>query len=123
MNEVLGNAMRDVLILHAVESLGPRRALLVIDQLEQIFTLADRDGRRELFAKLDELRRVPTCHLALIVRADFQGALMQSELWPHVQRSIATRSVRCTATTSARRLPRLLAGLVLTSNRRCSIAC
>ncbi len=70
-----------------VASLGPQRTLLVIDQLEEIFTLADRDGRRELFAKLDQLRRVPTCHLALIVRADFQGALMQSELWPHVQRS------------------------------------
>lgn len=63
------------------------RVLVLIDQLEEIFTLADRTGRLEFFEKLDELRAVPKCHLCLVLRADFQGALMQSELWPHVQRS------------------------------------
>jgi tetratricopeptide (TPR) repeat protein len=65
----------------------PRRTLVLIDQLEEIFTLADREARSELYAKLDELRAAPACHLALVVRADFHGQLMQSELWPHVQRS------------------------------------
>lgn len=64
---------------------GPR-TLVVIDQLEEIFTLADRDGRRDFAVALDRLRAAG-CHLVLALRADFTGALMQSELWPHVRRS------------------------------------
>lgn len=72
-----------------VGSLGSytARTLIVIDQLEEVFTLTDRAGRREFFAGLDKLRAIPAIHLAFALRADFQGALMQSELWPHVLRS------------------------------------
>jgi WD40 repeat protein len=66
---------------------SPQRALIVIDQLEELFTLAGGDAQRALFAALDELRQRREVHLAFTLRADFFGALMQSALWPAVQRS------------------------------------
>lgn len=73
------------LVERALAAHPPARRLVVfIDQLEEIFTLASASGRRELFAALDALRAVPACQLVFSVRADFFGALMSSELWPHV---------------------------------------
>lgn len=61
--------------------------LVVIDQLEEIFTLAAQAARAAFFAKLEELRRLPHLHLAYLLRADFYEALMLSELWSAVERS------------------------------------
>jgi hypothetical protein len=63
----------------------PARTLVVIDQLEELFTLADDAGRRAAAAQLDELRAIPTCHLAFTVRADFRRALRDSELGPRFE--------------------------------------
>ncbi len=59
-----------------------RRLLLVIDQLEELFTQAPRPSWPEFIAALKELRQVPGCTLLLTLRADFYPDLMNSDLWP-----------------------------------------
>ena len=58
------------------------RILVFIDQLEELFTLADTAERRRFIATLGGLRAEPRCYLLLALRADFFGALMDSALWP-----------------------------------------
>ncbi len=55
--------------------------LLVIDQLEELFTLAPAGERDAFLAALRGLRAEPRCVLVLTLRADFYGALMESPLW------------------------------------------
>jgi hypothetical protein len=55
------------------------RLLVFVDQLEELFTLVDADERRRFIAVLHALRAVSPCHLVLALRADFYGALMDSE--------------------------------------------
>lgn len=57
------------------------RLLVVIDQLEEAFALAEPDARKGFFAALGELRAEPRCQLILCLRADFLGELMTSALW------------------------------------------
>lgn len=57
------------------------RLLVLIDQLEEAFALAEPDARKGFFAALGELRAAPRCHLILCLRADFLGELMTSSLW------------------------------------------
>lgn len=57
------------------------RLLVVIDQLEEAFALAEPDAREGFFAALGELRAEPRCHLILCLRADFLDELMTSSLW------------------------------------------
>src|SRR5689334_10765590 len=59
-----------------------QRALVFVDQLEELFTLASTDERQQFIATLLALRESTTCHLVLALRADFWGALMDSALWP-----------------------------------------
>lgn len=59
-----------------------KRLLLFVDQLEELFTLADAVERQRFIAVIRALRAVSQCHLVLALRADFYGALMDSELWP-----------------------------------------
>lgn len=74
----------------AVERLLARRAdgdrlLLVVDQLEELFTPAAR-GERAAFEKaLGELRQEAQVAVVLTLRADFYGALMESTLWGEQQ--------------------------------------
>ncbi|MFO0573183.1 MAG: hypothetical protein U1A78_04225 [Polyangia bacterium] len=64
-------------------ALGPeQRLLLVVDQLEEAFTLAPRAARTAFFRRLAELARAPRCSVVLAMRADFFPDLMASELWP-----------------------------------------
>ena len=58
------------------------RALVVIDQLEELFTMAAADERQRFIAALHALRANTPCCFVLALRADFYGALMDSELWP-----------------------------------------
>jgi len=58
------------------------RALVFIDQLEEVFTLADLAERQRFVTTLCTLRAEPRCYLLLALRADFYGALMESALWP-----------------------------------------
>jgi hypothetical protein len=55
--------------------------LIVVDQLEELFTLAGAAERSEFLAALGALRARPACAIVLTLRADFFGALMESPLW------------------------------------------
>lgn len=59
-----------------------QRLLLVIDQFEETFSLADKAERQQFMAALQALRRSPQCALVLALRADFYPDLMNSDLWP-----------------------------------------
>jgi CHAT domain/WD domain, G-beta repeat len=56
--------------------------LLVIDQLEEVFTLATTAERDAFLAALRALRIENRFVVILTLRADFFGALMESPLWP-----------------------------------------
>ena len=58
-----------------------KRALIFIDQLEELFTLATADERQRFIAILHTLRTKSSCCFVLALRADFYGALMDSALW------------------------------------------
>jgi WD40 repeat protein len=58
------------------------RVLVFIDQLEELFTLTNAAERQRFIATLRTLRAERRCYLLMALRADFFGALMDSELWP-----------------------------------------
>jgi hypothetical protein len=55
--------------------------LLVIDQLEELFTLAAPAERAQFLSALEALRAAPRCTIVYTLRADFFGAFMESPLW------------------------------------------
>lgn len=55
--------------------------LLLIDQAEELFSLASAEERQRFTAMLRALRKAPRCALILTLRADFFGELLGSELW------------------------------------------
>jgi hypothetical protein len=55
--------------------------LLVVDQLEELFTLANASERARFFDALQALRAERRCTIVFTLRADFFGALMESTLW------------------------------------------
>jgi formylglycine-generating enzyme required for sulfatase activity len=61
------------------------RLLLVVDQLEEIFTVSKGDTSKFQNALL-ELKKHENIFLVLTVRADFYPELMTSLLWPEIQR-------------------------------------
>jgi TIR domain len=71
-----------------VLSNSPSRHVVVIDQLEEIFTidLEQPKKHREVFAQIALLRKDPRVHLVFAMRIDFLDQLKLSELWPFVQR-------------------------------------
>jgi hypothetical protein len=58
------------------------RVLLVIDQLEELFTQATAGERDAFLTALRALRDERRCAVIVTLRADFFGALMESPLWP-----------------------------------------
>lgn len=61
------------------------RVLLIIDQLEELFALADRASQRRFCTALLALQKLPAVSVILAMRADFYGELMLSELWETYQ--------------------------------------
>lgn len=59
-----------------------KRLLLVVDQFEELFTLAAPEERVRFIEALQELQTVPDCALVILLRADFYQDLMNSALWP-----------------------------------------
>ncbi len=55
--------------------------LVVIDQLEEMFTVASVAEQARFAEALRALRAEPRCVLVLAIRADFYAELMQSQLW------------------------------------------
>jgi TIR domain/NACHT domain len=62
--------------------LPAERVLVVIDQLEELFTLTDATERQRFIAMLHVLRAEPRCYLLLALRTDFLETFMTSELGP-----------------------------------------
>jgi WD40 repeat protein len=61
---------------------GPGASLLiVVDQLEELFTQASADERARFLDALRGLRAERRCAVVFTLRADFFGALMESALW------------------------------------------
>ncbi|MFP2930300.1 TIR domain-containing protein [Pyxidicoccus sp. 3LG] len=58
------------------------RLLVVVDQLEELFTQATPSHRGAFIRNLEWLRAQDRCAVALVMRADFYPELMQSEFWP-----------------------------------------
>ena len=54
--------------------------LILIDQLEELFTLADAGERERFLSALAALRAEPRCVVVFTLRADFFGAFMESPL-------------------------------------------
>jgi hypothetical protein len=54
--------------------------LVVVDQLEELFTLASAAERAAFLAALRALRAEPRCAVVFTLRGDFFGALMESDL-------------------------------------------
>ena len=70
----------------AIDELLERHApagalLLVVDQLEELFTIAAANERLGFFESVRALRANPRCVLVFTLRADFFGAFMESCLW------------------------------------------
>jgi WD40 repeat protein len=63
-------------------SLGEKRLLLLIDQFEELFTLASREELFRFVAAFQALRHAPQVTLLIAMRADFYPELMTSALWP-----------------------------------------
>lgn len=61
------------------------RTLLVIDQLEELFTLAVKEEKERFQQRLLKLARLPNVYTLLTVRADFYSDLMATALWPQLQ--------------------------------------
>jgi WD40 repeat protein len=83
LNGQLGQPVRAATALLAEH--GPHaRLLLVVDQLEELFTVAvgGTDSVQEALLSLAEL---PRCHVVLTVRADFYPELMAAPLWRAVK--------------------------------------
>jgi serine phosphatase RsbU (regulator of sigma subunit) len=55
--------------------------LLVVDPLEELFTLAASDERTRFFSLLEALQAEPHCVTIFALRADFYGDFMESPLW------------------------------------------
>jgi WD40 repeat protein len=62
-----------------------RRLLLVVDQFEELFTLAHKEHVRPFQQALQHLIEVPNCYVVLTVRADFYPELMATPLWGAIQ--------------------------------------
>jgi hypothetical protein len=65
--------------------------LLVIDQLEELFTLASARERDVFLGALRALRVEHRCAVVVTLRADFFGVLMESPLWPEPGRDQLSR--------------------------------
>jgi hypothetical protein len=61
-----------------------RRLLLVVDQFEELFTVA-RSEVEAFQQALLQLAETSACYVVLTVRADFYPELMASRLWPEIQ--------------------------------------
>jgi len=67
--------------------------LVFVDQLEELFTLADAAERQRFIAVVRALRGELRCYLLLALRADFYGSFMDSELWPDLAGRISRLDV------------------------------
>ncbi len=73
----IGNAVSRLLAKHPDHD----RLMIFVDQLEELFTIAEADARASFIAAVRVLRGIPRVVLVLTLRADFYASLMESDLW------------------------------------------
>ncbi|MBN9685191.1 MULTISPECIES: nSTAND1 domain-containing NTPase [unclassified Corallococcus] len=74
---------RDPAVRKLLANESPKlRLLLVVDPLEELFTLASAQQQRRFIAGLQEFHTRTDCHVVAALRADFYPELMGSDLWP-----------------------------------------
>lgn len=61
------------------------RFLLIVDQFEELFTVAAKEEVESFQSTLKKLSQIPKCYVILTVRADFYGDLMLCLLWTEIQ--------------------------------------
>ncbi|GAA6618392.1 toll/interleukin-1 receptor domain-containing protein [Scytonema sp. NUACC26] len=87
LKTTLGSEQAD-LSLAITEALNTQpnvqRLLLVIDQYEELFTIAGTE-KEEFQQALLKWLKISNCYLILTVRADFYADLMQCSLWENIQ--------------------------------------
>jgi WD40 repeat protein len=66
---------------------GARRLLVVVDQLEELFAQAEAEEQARFVGALTAMHACEEVTIMLAIRADFYGELMESALWPLVERS------------------------------------
>ena len=66
------------------------RLLLVVDQLEEVFSQATLADQKAFFATLTALAALPNCKWVATLRADFYQDLVLSDLWPVVRDRLYT---------------------------------
>lgn len=76
-----GDAVSRLLVAHT----GHDHLLVIVDPLEELFTLADGTARASFIACVRALRGDARVAFVLTLRADFYGALIESELWADLQ--------------------------------------
>lgn len=59
-----------------------QRLLLIVDQLEELFSQAPPAEQMAFIGAIEELRRLPSVAIVLTMRADFYPDLMNSAFWP-----------------------------------------
>ena len=77
----LGDAVGRLLASHPPHD----RLLIVVDQLEELFTIAAAVARADFIAAVRVLRADVRVALVLTLRADFYAALMESALWADLE--------------------------------------
>jgi len=73
---------------------APASLLLWIDQLEELFTLADADEQAELFHALKVMQAHPRCVLLFTIRTDFDRIARESLLWTGRQSEVELERLR-----------------------------
>jgi CHAT domain len=79
--EETNRAPMDAIALLLAGRASGTSVLIVIDQLEELFTLAGASERERFVETLRALRDEPRCVVVFTMRADFFGAFMESPLW------------------------------------------
>lgn len=59
--------------------------ILIVDQFEELFTVADPEEVEPFQILLQQLSQLPNCYVILTVRADFYEDLMLSPLWTEIR--------------------------------------
>lgn len=88
LTNVLGEERQESDNVNATVLTDSREAppcLLVIEQFEELFTLAQEEEAIPFQERLQQFIARPNCYVVLTVRADFYPDVITSQLWPQIQ--------------------------------------
>lgn len=82
LRHALGGVLDDSALPGLISQGGASRVLLIIDQLEEVFTTASKEESVRFLRCISTLRESTSLTVLLVLRADFFPDLMLSALWP-----------------------------------------